>query len=206
MGSEPAERSGAGAAGGGLLRLLPNAITLARLCAVPATLWLIIHDRLDHAFYLFAAAGLSDALDGWLARRWQVQSPFGAALDPLADKALLICTYIGLAWRGVLPDWLAMLVVFRDVLIMGGVVLLGYLGTVPRMAPLRISKWNTAAQILLAAAALLVAGFALPGDRVLDWLIWAVAATTLLSGLAYVVHALRGGPADDAGKGPEAPK
>ncbi|KAA2214824.1 CDP-alcohol phosphatidyltransferase family protein [Teichococcus oryzae] len=178
-----------------MLRLIPNAITLARLCAVPATVWLILHDSLDLAFFLFAAAGLSDALDGWLARRWNAQSPLGAMLDPVADKALLVCSYLCLGWRDVLPDWLAILVVFRDVVIVGGVGLLAVLGQPPRMAPSMLSKCNTVAQILLAALALATAGFGLPDAGLLGLLIVVVAVTTTLSGLAYFAQALRRGAA-----------
>jgi len=170
---------------------LPNAITLARLCAVPATVWLILHGRLDAAFFVFAGAGISDALDGWLARRLNAYSALGAMLDPLADKALLVCTYVTLALIGVLPDWLAMLVVFRDALIMGGVMLLNLLGAPPRMQPLFISKLNTLTQILLAGLALLLAGFALRTEPWLTLMAWVVAATTVVSGLAYMARLLR---------------
>lgn len=170
---------------------LPNAITVARLCAVPLTVWLIIHQRLDLAFFVFAGAGISDAIDGWLARRMNARSTLGAMLDPLADKALLVCTYVALALGGILPDWLAMLVVFRDVLIMGGVTVLYLLGAPPRMQPLRISKWNTLAQILVAGLALLLSGFNLGMEGLLEALAWVVAGTTVLSLLAYVAQMLR---------------
>ncbi|MFC4170363.1 CDP-alcohol phosphatidyltransferase family protein [Teichococcus aestuarii] len=181
---------------------LPNLITLARLCMVPATIWLIIHGRLDIAFFVFVAAGVSDALDGWLARRQGSHSTLGAMLDPVADKALLICTYVSLAIIGVLPDWLALLVVFRDLLIMGGVALFTLLGAPPPIQPLRISKANTVAQIALAALALLLAGFGLRGAWLLDATIALVACTTVLSGLAYVAPLLRrGGAGGGAGDG-----
>ncbi|WP_419900508.1 CDP-alcohol phosphatidyltransferase family protein [Roseomonas sp. USHLN139] len=173
---------------------LPNLITLARLCAVPANIWLIIHGRFDLSCVVFLAAGISDAIDGWLARRQGSQSRLGAFLDPLADKALLITTYVALAWAAVLPDWLAIMVVFRDLLIMGGVTLLSLLGAPPRIQPLRISKANTVAQIALAALALLLQGFfPAPGPVAifaLQALVLLVAATTLLSGLAYLVPRL----------------
>lgn len=172
---------------------LPNAITLARLCAVPVTLWLILQHRLDWAFFLFAAAGLSDGLDGWLARRWRSRSALGALLDPVADKALLVTTYLALTVTGLLPLWLTALVVARDLLIMGGVLLLGWLGRPPRIAPLWISKANTLAQILLAGLALLLPGFGLDAGPLLPLLILGVAATTLASGLAYLWQALREG-------------
>lgn len=174
-----------------LLMMLPNLITFGRLLAVPATVWLILQHRLDLAFLLFVAAGISDALDGWLARILNAQSPIGALLDPVADKALLVCVYVTLAAIQVLPDWLAILVVFRDVLIVGGVLLLWMLGQRPIIQPLYVSKVNTLLQILLAALALFVAGFDLPMDLALTVLVWVVAASTIASGVAYVVGAAR---------------
>jgi cardiolipin synthase len=174
---------------------LPNAITFARLCAVPAAIWLIIQHRLDLAFYVFVAAGLSDGIDGWIARRWQLRSRLGAVLDPIADKALLVSVYVTLAAIGVLPDWLAILVVFRDLVIVGGYVALHLAGSPPPIQPILLSKVNTAAQIALAALALLLAGFRLEAGPLLDFGVLAVALTTLASGTAYVAGALRGGSA-----------
>ncbi|MDO9710476.1 CDP-alcohol phosphatidyltransferase family protein [Paracraurococcus lichenis] len=170
---------------------LPNLITLARLCAVPATIWLILQHRLDLAFLLFVGAGVSDAIDGWLARVRNARSALGAVLDPVADKALLVSVYVTLAAVHVLPDWLAILVVFRDIVIVGGVLVLWGLGQPPSISPLFVSKLNTALQIALAALALLLAGFGLAADGLLEAMIWAVAATTLASGGAYVVTTLR---------------
>ncbi|WP_237182598.1 CDP-alcohol phosphatidyltransferase family protein [Roseomonas marmotae] len=170
---------------------LPNLITLARLCAVPGTIWLIMHGRLDWAFVLFAAAGISDAIDGWIARRWHLRSRLGAMLDPLADKALMTGAYVTLAITGMIPDWLAILVVFRDLLILGGVVVLWLLGTAPQIRPLRISKVNTAAQIAFAGLTLLVAGFGPGPGPAMEMLAWGVAATTAASGLAYLREAGR---------------
>jgi cardiolipin synthase len=173
---------------------LPNAITFARLCAVPAAVWLILQHRLDLAFWVFVGAGVSDALDGWLARVTHSRSALGALLDPVADKALLVTVYVALAAIGVLPDWLAILVVFRDLLIVGGVLVLYLLGAAPPIQPLFISKANTVLQIALAAAALFLAGFGIPDLWLLDALIVAVAASTLGSGAAYVVAAVRRQP------------
>ncbi|MFN3449426.1 MAG: CDP-alcohol phosphatidyltransferase family protein [Roseococcus sp.] len=173
------------------LLTLPNLITLARLCAVPATIWLIVQRRLDLAFLLFVAAGLSDALDGWLARVRRARSQIGALLDPVADKALLVSVYVALAAVGVLPDWLAILVVFRDAVIVGGLLLLWMIGDRPEIAPLFVSKLNTALQIALAAVALLAVGFDLPLGGLKAALIWATAASTLASGLAYVGQTAR---------------
>jgi cardiolipin synthase len=173
---------------------LPNLITMARLCAVPATVWLMLNGRLDLAFWMFVAAGVSDAVDGWLARVRNARSALGAILDPMADKLLLVCVYVTLAAIGVLPDWLAILVVFRDMVIVGGVLALWMLGQPPKIRPMMLSKVNTALQIALAATALLLAGFGLRADALLSAAVWAVAGTTLASGAAYVAAALRRQP------------
>lgn len=175
------------------LLTLPNIITFARLFAVPATIWLILQNRLDLAFMVFVAAGLSDALDGWLARVLNARSQIGALLDPVADKALLVSVYVTLAAIQVLPDWLAILVVFRDVLIVGGLLLLWMVGMRPVIRPLLVSKVNTALQIGLAALALFTAGFGFAGTLgpAQEALVWLVAASTAASGAAYVVGAAR---------------
>ncbi len=178
----------------GLLSL-PNLITLARLCAVPLAFWLVIDRAMAVAFGLFVAAGASDAVDGWLARRSGEASRLGALLDPVADKALLVTMYVTLAAVSALPSWLATLVVFRDVVIVGGVVVLGQLGQPVAIRPLFVSKVNTVLQILLVALTLFLAGFgvaAAPADAAVVALTWAVAATTLISGVAYVWRVAHG--------------
>ena len=170
---------------------LPNIITFARLFAVPATVWLMLTQRLDLAFIVFLLAGISDGMDGFLARRLGLESELGAFLDPIADKALLSSVMVLLAWLGLLPVWLAVLVVGRDVMIIGGYGLLWLLGLRPPIAPLLISKLNTCAQIALAATALGGAGFGGPAPGVLAVLVWLAAGTTFVSGLAYVLGARR---------------
>lgn len=170
---------------------LPNAITFARLCAVPAAVWLVLQHRLDLAFWVFVAAGVSDGIDGWLARVTNTRSKLGAILDPVADKALLVSIYVTLAAIGVLPDWLAILVVFRDLVIVGGVLVLYVLGQPPAIQPIMLSKANTVLQIALAAFALLVAGWRLEVGPLLDLLVLATAASTIASGAVYVWLAAR---------------
>jgi|SRR6185312_8938615 len=167
------------------LLTLPNVITFARLCAVPFAFWLVVEHHPAYAFFLFVAAGASDAVDGWLARRWGGNS-IGAVLDPVADKALLVTMYVTLAVVNEIPDWLAILVVFRDLMIVGGVIVLGVLGQPVVIQPLMISKLNTALQLLLVAVTLLLAGFGLSLPIATLVLTWAVGATTLASGAAYV--------------------
>ena len=169
---------------------LPNVVTFGRLCVVPLEFWLVLVHRLDLAFFLFVGAGVSDAVDGWLARRYGGNA-LGAILDPMADKALLVTMYVTLAVVNVLPDWIAILVVFRDVVIVGGVILLGVLGHKVSIRPLFVSKLNTTLQILLVATVLLLAGFEFTVPYVVPVLIWCVAASTLSSGGAYIWRAAR---------------
>ncbi len=174
-----------GRSASGALLTVPNVITFGRLCAVPLAFWLVIDHRTAYAFFLFVAAGISDAVDGYLARRWGGNA-VGALLDPVADKALLVTMYVTLAAVNELPDWLATLVVFRDLVIVGGVIVLAVLGQAVAIRPLYVSKINTALQILRVALTLLLAGFELSAPVAMLVLIWAVAATTLASGAAYV--------------------
>ncbi len=174
---------------------LPNAITFARLCAVPVAVGLVLYQRPLAAFWLFAAAGASDAIDGWLARR-QGTTLIGAMLDPVADKALLVSMYITLAVVRALPDWLAIMVVFRDAIIVGGVLLLAVTGHGVTIKPLWISKLNTTLQILLVAVTLLLdgiapTGFPLVAEGLIGLLVAAVAASTFASGTAYVWNTVR---------------
>jgi cardiolipin synthase (CMP-forming) len=187
-------------AGASALATLPNLLTFGRLCLVPATIWLILQQRLDLAFVAFVTAGLSDALDGWLARVTGSVSDLGALLDPIADKALLVSVYVTLAATGVLPDWVAILVVFRDLVIVGGVVVLWLAGHRPAIKPILISKVNTTLQIGLAALALLVRGFDIAAEEALQVMVWAVVGSTVVSGGVYVIMAARR-PPDCAGCG-----
>ena len=173
---------------------IPNAITFARLCAVPLACWLVLGGRLGVAFLLFVAAGVSDAVDGWLARRNGGGNSVGAMLDAMADKSLLVTMYVTLAAVNEMPDWLAILVVFRDLVIVGGVVVLGLLGQPVAIRPLFVSKVNTTLQIMLVAVTLFLNGFEVALPRAAPLLLaltWAVAASTLASGAAYVWKSVR---------------
>jgi cardiolipin synthase len=164
---------------------LPNIITFARLCAVPAAVWLVLRDDFVAAFWLFLAAGVSDALDGWLARR-NGPTMVGTVLDPVADKMLLVSMYVTLAAEHELSDWLAILVVFRDVVIVGGVLVLGVTGQKVVIRPLLVSKLNTVLQIGLVALTLAMAATGWRWPLMTQALAWMVAASTLASGAAYV--------------------
>lgn len=169
------------------LSLLPNIITLARLLAVPITVYLILQAAFVPAFWLFVAAGISDAIDGFLAKRLGAISQIGEFLDPLADKALLVTVFVALGYLDHVAMWLVILIVFRDLLIVGGAILFQTLTQSLEMSPLFISKINTAAQIILACTVLaqLASGWHAPG--VTQAMFYLVAATTFLSGAAYVI-------------------
>src|ERR1700738_5008602 len=129
---------------------LPNLISLARLLMVPVTIWLIISGRYGAAFWVLVAAGIADALDGFIAKRFDRRTRLGALLDPAADKAMLVSVYVTLGWAGQLWTWLVVLVVFRDVMIVGGFLLIQAIATVPKpFEPLFISKVNTGVQVAL---------------------------------------------------------
>jgi len=167
---------------------IPNLITLARLLSVPVIIWLILADELGAAFILFMLAALSDALDGLIAKRIDKRSALGAHIDPIADKAMLVSLFVTLGMARHLPDWLVILVVFRDVMIVGGFLFWTALGQRLQWQPLVISKVNTAAQFVLVAVTMGRLAFGLNDFGVGSALIYLVGATTLWSGGAYLVR------------------
>jgi len=172
-----------------------NLITLGRLLSVPVLVWLILAGQFAAAFWMFVLAGISDAVDGFIAKRFDMRTQIGALLDPVADKTLLVSTYVTLGVAGQLPTWLVILVVSRDLMIVGGFLLVQLLGASTRWEPLMVSKANTALQIVLVALTLARLAFAFDDHRLGVGLVYAVAATTVLSGAAYLVrwaHSLAG--------------
>jgi cardiolipin synthase len=167
---------------------IPNLITLGRILLVPIVVWAISSGAMWIAFVLFLAAGVSDAVDGFLAKRFGMTTMLGSYLDPLADKALLTSVYVSMGYVEEMPKWLVILVVFRDVLIVGGAILYQTLTQRLKMEPLFISKVNTTAQIALAALILAQLGLHFDSHGADQLLIYAVAATTLLSGGAYILR------------------
>jgi cardiolipin synthase len=167
---------------------LANVITLGRLLSVPLVVWLILADEMLGAFAVFVLAGISDAIDGFVAKNYGQRTEIGALLDPIADKTLLVAIYVTLGIAGRLPNWLVILVVFRDLLIIGGFLLLKMMVGSFRSQPLFVSKLNTGLQIALAGVVLGKLGFALNDHGLSTVLLWAVAATTVLSGAAYLVR------------------
>jgi cardiolipin synthase (CMP-forming) len=170
---------------------IPNLITIARLIIVPLVIVMILQDQWQAAFALFVIAGVSDAVDGFIARRFDMRSELGAYLDPVADKALLVSIYIVMAILGVIPAWLAILVVSRDVMIVSAVVLSWVMENPVEIKPFLISKLNTAAQIGFAAALLAAKAFGIGLGFWLGPATVTVAALTLLSTGAYLTFWLR---------------
>ena len=167
---------------------LPNIISLARLLTVPVVVYLILHRYDAAAFLLCVAAGVSDAIDGYLAKRLGQASELGALLDPIADKTLLVGVYLSLGHMEHIATWLVILVVSRDLLIVGGVLLLKFSnGGTLRMKPFMISKVNTLVQIVLASLVLAQLGHKFDAGIATTALTYLVAATTLASAGAYLV-------------------
>jgi len=165
---------------------IPNLITMGRILLVPVVVWAITADRMLAAFVLFLAAGVSDAVDGFLAKRFNMTSELGAYLDPLADKTLIVSIYVALGIAGTIPGWLVILVVSRDIMIVGAVMLSWLIGSPLKVKPLLVSKLNTVAQIVFACVVLGALGFQVQADGLLMGLMVLVGVTTLLSVAAYV--------------------
>ncbi len=179
------------AAAPGSVLTIPNFITIARLLGVPLIVWLMIADRFVEATILFVIAGISDAADGFIAKRFGATSELGAYLDPIADKALLVSVFVTLGFKGVLPAWLTVLVVSRDLFIVGGLLLSYILANPMEVRPLRVSKANTVAQILLIALVLGDRSGATVFQPFLAAAVLAVAALTVASAAAYLVEWVR---------------
>jgi len=165
---------------------IPNVITIFRIGIVPAVVVALLNGQFTLALCLFAIAGVSDGLDGYIAKRFNYVSRLGSILDPLADKLLLISTYVSLGWLGLLPVWLVATVIGRDLLIVCGALAYHRLIGEYEMAPSLVSKANTFFQLVLGLAVVFSAGvLTLPG-LMLDGLIYIVAAAAVLSGCDYV--------------------
>jgi cardiolipin synthase len=168
------------------LKDLPNIISMMRLIAVIPVVYLLFEDQFGWALVLFAVAGASDGLDGFLAKHYGWQSRLGGILDPLADKTLLVCCFLVLGARELIPIWLVLAVVFRDLVIVSGAVLYNYQVEAVEAAPIPVSKLNTLLQILLVVAVITnAAPLPLPA-ALLSGLTWACFITVIISGAQYV--------------------
>ena len=176
---------------------IPNLITLARILAVPVILWAITSGEMRIAFALFLAAGLSDLIDGFLAKRFGMATELGAYLDPLADKAMIVSIYIALGIVEAMPRWLVILVVSRDIMIVSAVILSWLIDRPVKLKPITVSKLNTVAQIVYATVVLAALTFGWEIALVKDLLVGVVAALTLLSVAFYVAEWVRHMNAND---------
>lgn len=168
-----------------------NLLTLLRFCLVPVIIIAIVNQHWTIAFVTFVTAGVTDAIDGFVARQFDMRTELGAYLDPLADKALLVSIYVTMAIGGLLPVWLAVVVVSRDVMIVGAVILSWLMDNPMEIKPLKLSKANTLAQISFAALMLFVLAFSLALEPLVLAGVIIVTALTVASMLAYLAAWLR---------------
>lgn len=180
---------------------IPNILTLSRLIAAPVVGWLVLHDYHAWAFGLFAYAGITDLVDGWIARKWNLQTVVGTVIDPMADKTLMTILTVCLAVKGALPVWLALIILGRDVGLAISAIYYRYISLPPpktfarywdfslpsaEVHPTTISKYNTALQLALigmtTALPLISADLSAP----MTALQYIVATTTVWSGASYI--------------------
>lgn len=169
-----------------MVSYIPNLITVLRVAAAPVLVLLLNYQSYELALLLFIVAGISDALDGFIAKRFNFESKFGAILDPVADKVLLVSCFVMLTLLGHLPFWLLVIVAFRDILIVGGYLVLTMLKGSVKLSPSVLSKLNTLFQICLVAIALANLAGWIDSRALIEWLTYMVATTTILSGIHYV--------------------
>jgi cardiolipin synthase (CMP-forming) len=170
---------------------IPNLITLGRILLVPIVVWSIAAGRLQLAFLLFMLAAVSDGVDGFLAKRFGMKTELGAYLDPLADKILIVSIYVTLGITQVIPLWIVILVVSRDLMIVGAIILSWLVDRPVRIKPHIVSKLNTGVQILYACLVLAVHGFQFGAEALLTPVMFLVAVLTLLSVALYLGQWIR---------------
>jgi cardiolipin synthase (CMP-forming) len=169
---------------------IPNLLTVFRILITPVFVVAFVNNQIMLAWWLFFLAGVTDGLDGFLARVLKQRSRLGALIDPLADKTLLVTAFITLGVTGWLPSWLVILVVSRDLIIIGGMALLHYLSVniKEKISPAWISKANTAAQILLIFVVIFSRAKGWETDALQMGLTGTVAVLSVISGVNYVVR------------------
>lgn len=167
-------------------RWLPNAISLLRIALVGPVLYLIVDAQYGLALTLFVLAGFSDGLDGYLAKRFDWHTRIGALLDPIADKLLVTGTFITLVYVKLIPLWLAALVIIRDIVIVSGATAYNFLIKPVEGEPTRISKLNTALQLLLIVFVLSRAAYNWPEQITITVIGASVVVTVVISGVDYV--------------------
>lgn len=164
---------------------IPNILTILRILSIPVFTICLLYERLFSALLIFVGAGTTDALDGLIARLYNQRTTIGAYLDPLADKLLLATAFIGLAILEIIPPWLTVVVIARDVIILLGVLILILTAHAVEINPTFLSKGTTVFQISTVIAALLTPHFNSMKD-LLPYLIWMTTFLTCFSGLQYI--------------------
>lgn len=167
-------------------RDIPNLISITRIFLSIPIVWMLLEQQFSIALMLFVVAGISDGLDGYLAKRNGWQSHLGGLLDPLADKVLLISSFLTLGLLGMIPLWLVLLVVLRDLVIVTGALVYNFRVVELEAAPSIISKVNTFTQIVLVLAVVLDNGLLGLPILLIEGLVWLVAITTIASGINYI--------------------
>ncbi|HHZ87524.1 MAG TPA: CDP-alcohol phosphatidyltransferase family protein [Chromatiaceae bacterium] len=167
-------------------REIPNLISIGRILLIAPVVWCLFVGRFDYALLLFAVAGFSDALDGFLAKRFGWQSGLGAILDPIADKMLLVSCYVVLVVLDLIPVALTVVVILRDVLIVIGAIVYHYKIEAFDPSPSMISKVNTTFQIMLVIVVVAAQDVLPVPNLLLQFFLWGVWLTTIISGLAYL--------------------
>lgn len=171
---------------GRALRLIPNAITVVRGLLIPVIGALLLDERYVEGFWTLLASALSDLLDGQIARRFDARTRFGAIADPVADKLTMLTVTWTLAWQGLLPLWLAIAIVLRDlVIVVGAVAYQRFVGQI-EMTPTRLSKLNTALEFVMLAAVIADAAGLLDDREMLPMLFALVLTIVVASGVQYV--------------------
>lgn len=170
---------------------LPNIITTCRIVLVPIIFWLLVTGQSMLAFLFFLVAGVSDAVDGFLANRFNLKTELGSYLDPLADKLLIVSMFVAFGVSGVLPLWLVIAVVSRDILIIAGVILAWVLDRPFPIKPVRVSKANTVSQVFLAGTVLANQAFVFGIDNFIQIFIIITGALTITSLAVYLLMWLR---------------
>ncbi|MDH3310010.1 MAG: CDP-alcohol phosphatidyltransferase family protein [Gammaproteobacteria bacterium] len=168
------------------LSQLPNLITIARIAMVPVLILLLKDEKYAASLAVFVIAGVSDGLDGYIAKRFHFQSRLGSILDPIADKILLLCSYVMLVLLNHIPFWLMLTVVFRDLLIVGGYLIYTSMIGPVHMNPSWLSKFNTFLQISLVIIILGQQTLGLVYAPLVEMLIYGVLLSTVVSGAHYL--------------------
>jgi cardiolipin synthase (CMP-forming) len=171
---------------------IPNFLSLLRIILVPVFVIFLIQSEYDKALVTFMAAGLTDALDGALARLLRCQTTLGAYLDPIADKLLLVTSFVSLAIFGLIPGWLAVIVISRDAIILLGIAILTLMSVTYEIKPAIVSKVTTALQVATIFLALLYKTFI--HNFSYYWIVgfcWITALFTIMSGLVYIIRGVQ---------------